>query len=327
MKKYFVTGGAGFIGSHLVDRLLERGDHVIVYDNFSTGFIEFLEDAQKKPHFSLVKGDLLDKKTLFAVMEGCDFVFHLAANADVRFGVNHPLKDLEQNTIATFNILEGMKIQGIRQIAFSSTGSVYGEPEVFPTPENAPFPIQTSLYGASKVAGESLMSAYVEGFGIQGWIFRFVSVLGERYSHGHVYDFFQKLSSDPTELEILGNGKQRKSYMYVHDCIDAMFLAIENSQEKINIFNLGFPAFIDVNYSVQCITEEMGVSPQLKYTGGERGWIGDNPFIFLDIQKIQRLGWKPKHTIKEGLLKTLAWLQKNKWVYEKRERLSMVSTI
>ena len=240
--------------------------------------------------------------------------------------MNHPSKDLQQNTIVTFNVLEAMRAHNIHKIAFPSTGSVYGEPDVFPTPETAAFPIQTSLYGASKVAGESLISAYAEGFGFQGWIFRFVSVLGERYSHGHVYDFYQRLSEDPTKLDVLGNGKQRKSYMYVHDCIDAIFLAIEKSQEKVNIFNLGFPDYIDVNFSIGCITELLGVTPELSYSGGERGWIGDNPFIFLDVSKIQSLGWEPKYPIRDGLEKTLNWLRENRWIYEKREQLSMAST-
>lgn len=326
MKKAFVTGGAGFIGSHLVDRLLEKGIEVVAYDNLSTGFREFLENAEKHAEFTFVEGDLLDQERLKRCMEGCDFVFHIAANADVRFGVNHPAKDLQQNTIVTFNVLEAMRAHNIHKIAFPSTGSVYGEPDVFPTPETASFPIQTSLYGASKVAGESLISAYAEGFGFQGWIFRFVSVLGERYSHGHVYDFYQRLSADPTKLDVLGNGKQRKSYMYVHDCIDAIFLAIEKSQEKVNIFNLGFPDYIDVNFSIGCITELLGVNPELSYSGGERGWIGDNPFIFLDVSKIQSLGWEPKYPIRDGLEKTLNWLRENRWIYEKREQLSMAST-
>ncbi len=327
MKRCFVTGGAGFIGSHLTDRLLACGYKVRVFDNFSTGFIEFLEDAQKNPLFSLVEGDLLDKEVLFHAMKGYDFIFHIAANADVRFGLQHPEKDLNQNIVATFNILEGMRLNGIDQIAFSSTGSVYGEPKVFPTPEEVSFPIQTSLYGASKVAGESLISAYCEGFGFRGWIFRFVSVLGERYSHGHVYDFYQQLCANPNDLKVFGNGKQRKSYMYVQDCIDAMLLAINKKKEKLNIFNLGFPGYIDVDFSIRCITQQLGLNPTLHYTGGKQGWVGDNPFIFLDVSQIEKLGWKPKVTIEEGVKKTLDWLQKNLWIYEKRKSLFTASGI
>ena len=316
--RYFVTGGAGFIGSNLVDRLLQNGHQVVVYDNFSTGFEQFLTSANRSPAFKLVRGDTLDQSRLTEAMTGCDFVFHLAANADVRFGTEHPRKDLEQNTIATFNVLEAMRTNGIRRIAFSSSGSVYGEPEVFPTPETAPFPVQTSLYGASKLAGEGLIEAYCEGFGFQGYIFRFVSVLGERYSHGHVFDFYKSLRQNPHELRVLGDGHQRKSYLYVQDCLDAMLLAIEKSQDRVNIFNLGTDEYCEVNDSIAWITDHLGLSPKLYYTGGNRGWIGDNPFIFLDCRKIRALGWAPKLSIYEGVIRTLEYLQANPWVLERR---------
>lgn len=316
--RYFVTGGAGFIGSNLVDRLLLLGNHVVVYDNFSTGQERFLERAYLSPRFKLVRGDVLELKRLSEAMKGCDFVFHLAANADVRFGTEHPRKDLEQNTIATFNVLEAMRANGTRRIAFSSTGSIYGEPEIFPTPEDAPFPVQTSLYGASKLAGEGLIEAYCEGFGFQGYIFRFVSILGERYTHGHVFDFYKKLLANPHELRVLGNGRQRKSYLYVQDCLDAMLLAIEKAQEKVNIFNLGTNQYCEVNDSIGWITAHLGVTPKLNYTGGQRGWIGDSPFIFLDCSKIRQLGWEPKWSIREGVIKTLEYLQANPWVLEAR---------
>ena len=241
----FVTGAAGFIGSSLADRLLEHGDRVIGYDNFSTGQRRFIEAALGSDRFTLVEGDTRDTASLTHAMRGCDFVFHLAANADVRFGTDHPRRDLEQNTIATFNVLEAMRANDIRRLAFSSTGSVYGEPDIFPTPETAPFPVQTSLYGASKLAGEGLVQAYCEGFGFQGFIFRFVSILGERYSHGHVFDFYQRLRANPQELRVLGNGRQRKSYLYIQDCLDAMFTAIEKSPDGVNLFNLGTD--IDLN--------------------------------------------------------------------------------
>ena len=193
----FVTGAAGFIGSSLVDRLLAEGAQVVGWDNFSTGQERFLEGALRHPKFRLVRGDNLDLPALTRAMAGCDTVFHLAANADVRFGLQHPGRDLEQNTIATFNVLEAMRANGIKRIAFSSTGSVYGEAEKIPTPEDAPFPMQTSLYGASKLAGEGMIAAYCEGFGCEGYIFRFVSILGERYTHGHVFDFVKQLAAHP----------------------------------------------------------------------------------------------------------------------------------
>ena len=219
-----VTGGAGFIGSNLADRLAaDSAREVVVYDNFSTGRELFLAQALAKPNVRIVKGDLQDTERLTQAMRGCDFVFHLAANADVRFGTEHPRKDLEQNTMVTFNVLEAMRHNGVKRLAFSSTGSVYGEATVIPTPETAPFPVQTSLYGASKLACEGLIAAYAEGFGIQSYIFRFVSILGERYTHGHVFDFYRKLLRDPARLEILGDGHQRKSYLYIQDCLDAIF--------------------------------------------------------------------------------------------------------
>lgn len=314
----FITGGAGFIGSTIVDRLLALGKRVTAYDNFSTGLHEFIADAKSHKNFTLIEGDVLDLEGMTNAMQGCNAVMHLAANADVRFGTEHPGRDLEQNTIATFNVLEAMRANTIKTIAFSSTGSVYGEAEIFPTPEDAPFPVQTSLYGASKLAGEGLISAYAEGFGMKAYIFRFVSVLGERYTHGHVFDFYQKLKEDPTTLHILGNGKQRKSYMYVQDCVDAMLLAMEKAQDKVNIFNLGAEDYVEVMDSVAVICEELGVMPEFTFSGGERGWIGDNPFIFLETKKIRALGWQPKVNIKDGVRKTLQWLHTNEWVYTKR---------
>ena len=317
--KYIVTGAAGFIGSSLADRLLSRGHEVVGIDNFSTGQRRFLEGALAHPGFRLVTIDLLDLDALKQAFAGGQAVFHLSANADVRFGTEHPRKDLEQNTIATYNVLEAMRANGIRKIAFSSTGSVYGEALVVPTPEDGPFPIQTSLYGASKAAGEGLIAAYCEGFGFQSCIFRFVSILGERYTHGHVFDFYQKLKADPSRLPVLGNGRQRKSYLYVQDCIDAILLAMDKAHDKVNIFNLGVDGYCEVNDSIGWICEELGVSPKLEYSGGDRGWIGDNPFIFLDTKKIQSLGWKPKYSIHDGVIKTVRYLKANEWVFGARD--------
>ncbi|MBI1872343.1 MAG: NAD-dependent epimerase/dehydratase family protein [Acidobacteria bacterium] len=314
----FVTGCAGFIGSHVVDRLLAEGHTVVGYDNFSTGRAEFLAEARACDRFHLVSGDLLDAATLKGAMGGVDHVFHLAANADVRFGIEHPWKDLEQNTIATFNVLEAMRANAVRKVAFASTGSIYGEPEIVPTPETAPFPVQTSLYGASKLAGEGLIAAYCEGFGFQSWIFRFVSILGERYGHGHVADFYRQLLANPGELRVLGDGHQRKSYLYVHDCIDAMLTAIQRSTENVNIFNLGTNEFCEVNDSIRWMTAHLGLRPTLQYSGGPRGWIGDSPFIFLDCSKMTKLGWQPTLTIQEAIIRTLEFLQANRWVLDKR---------
>jgi len=318
--KALVTGAAGFIGSTLADRLLGRGDEVVGYDNFSTGNRQFLADALKSPSYRLVEGDVLDGDTLAAALGGVDIVFHLAANADVRFGTEHPQKDVDQNTIATFRVLEAMRKAGVKRIAFSSTGSIYGDAAVFPTPEDAPFPVQTSLYGASKLAGEGLISAYCEGFGFSAWIFRFVSILGERYTHGHVFDFYKRLLADPTHLHVLGNGKQRKSYLYVQDCVDAIFTAIERGhvEGKSVILNLGTDEYCEVTDSIGWITGALGITPRLTFAGGDRGWIGDSPFILLDCSRMRRLGWAPTLTIREGILRTLAYLRANPWVLEAR---------
>jgi len=314
----FITGGAGFIGSNLVDRLLEEGHEVTAYDDLSTGQLLFLEQAKKLERFRMVESSLLDKLSLSKAIVGHDFVFHLAANADVRFGTENPRKDLEQNIIATHNVLEAMRQHGITKIAFSSTGSVYGETQMIPTPEDAPFPLQTSLYSASKLAGEGIISAYCEGFTMQAWIFRFVSILGERYSHGHVFDFYKQLKQNPNKLRVLGNGFQKKSYLYVEDCIDAMLYAIDNSKKKVNIFNLGTNEYVTVNESISVICKELQVEPELVYTGGERGWVGDNPFVWLKCKRIRDLGWAPKLGIHESVQNTLRWLSQNEWIYNKR---------
>jgi UDP-glucose 4-epimerase len=252
-------------------------------------------------------------------MVGAEVVVHLAANADVRFGTDHPRKDLEQNTIATFNVLEAMRACEVRRIAFASTGSIYGEAGVIPTPEDAPFPLQTSLYGASKLAAEGLIQAYCEGFGFQGYIFRFVSILGERYTHGHVLDFFKQLRKHPEHLHVLGDGKQRKSYLHVEDCVDAMLLALARATRKVNIYNLGTDEYCVLDESIGWICEHLGVSPQRTYSGGDRGWIGDNPFIFLDCSRIRALGWRPTMSIREGVVRTLRYLESHPWVLERRE--------
>jgi UDP-glucose 4-epimerase len=323
MSKFFITGAAGFIGSTLADRLLVDGHQVVGWDNFSTGQREFLKSALKNKKFKFIEGDNLDLPALTKAMASCDIAFHIAANADVRFGLNHPSKDLQQNTIATFNVLEAMRANGIKKVAFPSTGSVYGEAEIIPTPEDAPFPIQTSLYAASKVACEGLIQAYCEGYEFEGYIFRFVSILGERYTHGHVFDFYHQLLQHPDKLKVLGNGTQKKSYLYVGDCIDAILHVIklktaQSAPHHVQVYNLGTTEYVQVTDSIQTICNHLKLRPLLNFTGGDRGWVGDNPFIFLETKKIQATGWKPKLTIREGILRTLQWLQKNEWVLGRR---------
>jgi UDP-glucose 4-epimerase len=318
-----VTGAAGFIGSSLVDRLLAEGKRVVGWDNFSTGQDRFLEHARRQAAFRLRRGDNLDLQALTTAMRGCDTVFHLAANADVRFGLQHPAKDFQQNTLATFNVLEAMRASGVRCLAFSSTGSVYGEATIIPTPEEHPFPIQTSLYATSKLAGEGLIHSYCEGFGFEGYVFRFVSILGERYTHGHVLDFYKQLLDHPGGLNVLGDGTQRKSYLYVQDCLAAMLHVMNvgvaaKARHHVEVFNLGTDEYVQVNDSIRFICGALGLKPSLEYSGGDRGWVGDNPFIFLDTKKIRATGWRPQVSIEQGILRTLAWLQKNPWVLSHR---------
>ena len=291
--KVIVTGCAGFIGSNLVDSLLSKGARVVGIDNFSTGRKEFLFEAMDNQNFELHELDLQDSEKLPALFEGIDLVYHLAANADVRFGADRPRRDLEQNTIVTHNVLEAMRIAGVKKIVFSSTGSIYGESLTNPTPENAPFPIQTSLYGASKLACEGLIQAYSETFGIQSWIFRFVSILGPRYTHGHVFDFYKQLKEHPEYLTVLGNGHQRKSYLHVSDCIKAIEVAIKSSNKKVNVFNLGVDDTCEIRDSVNWISAKLGLEPRVDFGTDARGWIGDNPLIHLATKGITSLGWEP----------------------------------
>jgi UDP-glucose 4-epimerase len=317
VKRACVTGGAGFIGSNLADRLLSRGVEVVILDDFSTGRREFLAGAATAAGMTLLEGDLLDVATVEDAVDGCDWVFHLQANADLRRGLEHPRRDLEQNTITTSNVLEAMRARGVSQIAFSSTGSVYGEPEVFPTPEEAPFPLQTSLYAASKLAGEALIAAYAAGFGFTGVICRFVSVLGERYTHGHVFDFYRALKRDPTHLRVLGDGRQEKSYLYIQDCVSAMLAAAEHhdADHGAHVYNLGTDETLVVDDSVAIIAEHLSVSPQIEHTGGRRGWVGDSPLIRLDTTRIRGLGWQPQLTIEQALIRTLGWFEANEYAW------------
>ena len=312
--KIAITGCAGFIGSNFLDDLIQDDNEVIGIDNFSTGRKEFLEKSINNKKFSLVNEDLFSSNSLPEIFKSCDLVIHLSANADVRFGLEHTSRDLNQNTIVTYKILEAMRINKIKKIVFSSTGSVYGDSKIIPTPENTNFPIQTSLYAASKLAAEGLISSYSNGFEIQSWIFRFVSILGPRYSHGHVYDFYKKLMLNKKELEVLGNGKQRKSYLHIKDCISGVKTALEKSDDLINIFNLGTDDYCEVNDSINWIINDLGINPKINYTGGDRGWIGDNPFIYLDTKKIRNLGWSSKFSIKNSILSTLDYLKENQWL-------------
>jgi UDP-glucose 4-epimerase len=322
MRRVCITGGAGFIGSTLADRLSANGAEVVIVDDFRTGRREFVADLLERPGARLVEGDVLDQALLEDAFEGCDWIFHLQANADVRYGLEHPRRDLEQNTIATANVLEAMRAVGTTKIAFSSTGSVYGEPQIFPTPEDAPFPVQTSLYAASKLAGEGMIAAYSHGYAFTGLVFRFVSIMGERYTHGHVYDFYRALKRDPEHLRVLGNGRQEKSYLYVQDCVSAILRAVDAHDAEsgvTQVYNLGTDETVVVDDSIAVITAHLGVSPAIEHTGGERGWPGDSPLIHLDCTRMQALGWAPTLTIKGAIVRTLDWLEANPYAVLEKE--------
>jgi UDP-glucose 4-epimerase len=312
-----VTGGAGFIGSNLADRLLDAEIEVTILDDFRTGRREFVADALGRPGARLVEGDVLDPAALADALAGCDLVFHLQANADVRRGLEHPRRDLEQNTLATAGVLEAMRAHDVGRIVFASTGSVYGEPSVFPTPEDAPFPLQTSLYAASKLAGEALVSAYAAGYAFTGVICRLVSILGERYTHGHLFDFYRALKRDPACLRVLGDGRQEKSYLYVQDCIDGLLSAIARHYDEpgAHVYNLGPEETIVVDDSIRVVADHLSLAPRIDYTGGRRGWVGDSPLIRLDNARIRGLGWRPRLTIGQGIDRTLDWFDANEYAW------------
>jgi UDP-glucose 4-epimerase len=318
IQRAFVTGGAGFIGSHIVDRLARIAANVTVYDNFSTGREQFISHHAGNPKIRIVRADVLNSERLKQEMVNCDFVFHLQANADVRGGMQRTQVDLEQNTIATWNVLEAIRVNEIKHLVFASSAAVYGEPDVFPTPESYA-PLQTSLYGASKLACEAMVQAYSEYFGITCYIFRFVSWIGERYSHGVIFDFVKKLRGNAQMLEVLGDGKQRKSYLDVIDGVDGIFYAIEHGKELKNVFNLGHDEFIKVLELADVVVEELGLTGvRYRMTGGERGWLGDSPFVHLDTTKLKALGWRPQVSIERGIRSTVRYLQAHPQVLERR---------
>jgi UDP-glucose 4-epimerase len=315
--KAIVTGGCGFIASHVVDRLVGEGHEVTVIDNMTTGYIENVQQHLDSGKAKLLKFDLGDLNRTAEALKGTDAVFHLAANADVRHGLEDNFRDIERNLVVTYNVLEAMRRNDVKKILFSSTAATYGEPDVFPTPETY-HPRQTSFYGASKIACEGLIESFCEAYGMQAWMYRFVSIQGERHPHGVTYDFVKKLKQNPKELEILGDGTARKSYLYIGDCVDGFFTGFQKAGAKTNLFNIGHTEFVNVRTVADYITDEMGLKKvKYNFTGGERGWIGDSPLVHLDTGRIQNLGWKPRVSIEETVRRTVRWLLANPYVYER----------
>ncbi len=301
-KKAFITGGAGFIGSHLVDRLAKKGWHVTVYDNLSSGKESFIRHHLGRKYFKFIRADLLDLKKLKKSVRGHDVVFHLAANPDIRYGIKFTDVDLKQNTIATYNVLESMRLAGIKEIIFASTSTIYGEPAIMPTPEDYGPLYPISLYGASKLACEALCTSFSHTFKMKCWIFRFANIVGGRGTHGLIYDFIAKLRKDPQKLEILGDGRQTKSYLLVDDCVDAMLYVHERSREQFNVFNLGSRDRVNIKTIAGILTGKMGLrDAKFSFTGGKRGWPGDVPRMFLAVGKLSRLGFKAGHNSREAV--------------------------
>jgi UDP-glucose 4-epimerase len=305
MKCILVTGGAGFIGSHIVDRLMDTGCKVVVFDNLSSGKMEFIEHHLDKTNFSLIKGDLLNTGEIDAACHGVDLVHHAAANPDVRLGAVDTKVHFEQNITATYNLLEAMRKNGVPNIAFTSTSTVYGEATTIPTPEEYGPLVPISLYGASKLACEALITSYSHTFDIHSWIFRFANIVGDRGTHGIIVDFIEKLKSDAGHLEILGDGRQSKSYLHVSDCVDAILFAVDCINETVNIFNVGSEDTIDATGIAGIVVEEMGVEDvEFIYTGGKRGWKGDVPRMLLAVDRLKELGWSPSYTSMDSVRDT-----------------------
>jgi len=300
----FVSGGAGFIGSHLVDRLMAEGNQVTVFDNLSSGRTEFVEQHLGSDNFSLIEADLLDLNKVKESIGESDVVFHLSANPDARRGIENTELDLKQETIATYNILESMRVNHIKKIVFSSSGTIYGETPVVPLDEDYGPVLPISLYGAGKLASEGLISAFCNTFDMQSWIFRFANIVGPRTTHGVIFDFINKLKRNPTELEILGDGTQCKPYLHVKDCVDGILYGFRNSHDAINVFNLGCATATDVTTIAQMLIKELGLERvKFKYTGGDRGWPGDVPQVRYNTDRINKLGWKARYTSDEAVLK------------------------
>jgi UDP-glucose 4-epimerase len=306
--RYFVTGGAGFIGSHLVDRLIQEGD-VTVYDNLSSGKIEFISHHFGKTNFDFIQEDLLELELLKEAIKDHEVVFHLAANPDARLGIEDTSLDLKQETLATYNVMEAMRENGIKKIVFSSSGTIYGETPIIPLPENYGPLLPISLYGAGKLASEALITAFCHTFDLQCWIYRFANIVGRRGTHGVIFDFIHKLKRNSNELEILGDGTQEKPYLSVEDCVEGMLFGFKNSKERVNFFNLGSESTIDVSSIAKMVAEEMELeNVKFRYTGGDRGWPGDVPQVRFDIKKMERLGFKHQYSSDQAVRRAIKFM-------------------
>jgi len=305
--KAIVTGGAGFIGSHVVDRLISDGYSVSVIDNMTQGTMENLKQHKDNPKVKVYNTDIRDAEALNKIFAGYDVVFHLAAQANIRKSAVDHKSDLDNNLVGTINILEAMLLNKINDLVFASSSAIYGEATVRPTPEDY-MPIQTSLYGASKLACEAYAEVFTQFSPINFWAYRFSNIIGERCRRGVIWDFVQKLLKNPEELEILGDGKQSKEYLHVDDTVNGIMTGYQKSHERVNLFNLAIEENSIVDQIADIVIDEMGLKNVIrKYSGGSRGWIGDNPLVHLSINKIKSFGWKPKFSSNEAITTTARW--------------------
>jgi UDP-glucose 4-epimerase len=304
--KFFLTGGAGFIGSHMTDRLLKEGHQVTVFDNLSNGTESRIAHHLKDKNFRFVKGDLLKKEEIIAAIKGHDFVIHFASNPDIAKAIKEPDIDIRLGIMTAFNVLDAMRVTGVAKIAFPSGSGVYGDVGETKTAEDFGPLLPISMYGASKLSVEALISAFCNQYDMQGWIFRFANIIGPRQTHGVTLDFVKKLKANPKELTILGDGTQSKSYVYVTDIIDAMLFCIKKSTGKVNLYNVATSDFISVNEIAKIVVEEMKLKDvKFDYTGGNRGWKGDVPIVRFDVSKLAKLGWKVSMNSGEAVRKTV----------------------
>jgi UDP-glucose 4-epimerase len=321
MKTVLITGCCGFIGSNLTLRLLQSNIRIIGVSRFQPMHEKILQELNEYNNFKFYDIDLSKPNSLNEIVESdIEMVFHLAANADVRFSSVYPDKDINDGILATYNVLRWIKQREIKKIAYSSTSAVYGDSEIIPTPENSSF-IQTSFYGAAKLAGEGLVQAHCAAYDTQSWIFRYSSITGPRYSHGFIYNFYSMLKKNPNELYVHGGKDQRKTYLDVDDCIDAMLTIVSNTNNPVNIFNIGNTTTCSLTESIPIIINYMKINPEITWSGNEVGWIGDSKINYLDVSRLISLGWNPKYSIPETIVRTLDWLENNQWILDVREEI------
>lgn len=310
--KVFVTGGAGFIGSHLCRQLIESGHEITAYDNLLLGRREFIADLERHHKFKFLQKDLLDDKNLRQALQGADLVYHLAANSDISLGGEKTDLDLKLGVMATYNLLEAMRLEKITNLIFSSTSAIYGEAHTKPTPENYGPLIPISFYGASKLSAEVLIAAFAHNYGIQSWIYRFANIVGSRITHGVLFDFIKRLRQNPQQLSVLGNGTQKKSYLHVSDCIAGMQFGFEKAKSEVNIFNLASEGVTQVSYIAQEVIQQMELNAKIEYGKEDRGWKGDVPFTWLDGSKLKKLGWSPKYNSNQAVQKAITEILKGR---------------